>query len=41
MQPVSVKPHIFENLHSASADSTATSELQVADFKLPGTSNFS
>ena len=34
MQPVRAKPHIFENLHSALADSTAPLELQVADFKI-------
>ena len=34
------KPHIFENLHSASADSTVPSVLQVADFKIPGILNF-
>ena len=34
MQPVREKPHIFEDLHSALADSTAPSDLQVADFKI-------
>ena len=40
MQPVRAKPHIFENLHSALADSTAPLELQVADFKIPEISKF-
>ena len=40
MQPVRGKPHIFEDFHYALADSTAPSELQVADFKISWISKF-
>ena len=40
MQPVRGKPHIFEDLHYALADSTAPSELQVADFEISWISKF-
>ena len=40
MQPVPRKSHIFEDLHSALADSPAPSELEVADFKISWISKF-